>query len=146
MQVWELDGPRQVHTEGSWSCNHEFIMEPTGITARWYNFSSQCLAVQVPIHRIQVDGLPISSSTQGQECSVKECQLAEVWEVDQSEVEKRGTLTCLDLESLSLTPLSKGGRGTEVPKPEFINEEPQKLFPCSETLPPSWCGYDRENA
>lgn len=56
-----------------------------------------------------------------------------------TEMKKRGTISFLDLENLSLTPLSKRGLGSGVPKPEFHNEE-------SQTLPPSRCGYEGENA
>ena len=55
-----------------------------------------------------------------------------------SEMEKRGTISFLDLENLSLTLLSKRGLGSGVPKPEFHSEE-------SQTLPPSGCGYEGEN-
>lgn len=68
---------------------------------------------QIPAQKRQEDGLLISSSIQGQECSDEKCQLAEVLEVNLSEMEKQGTLSCLDLVSLSLTPPCKGGPGTE---------------------------------
>ena len=56
-----------------------------------------------------------------------------------SEMEKRVAISLLDLENLSLTPHSKRGLGSGVPKPEFRNEE-------SQTLPPSRCGYEGGSA
>lgn len=87
-------------------------------------------------------GLLTSSSIQGQECSDKEGQLAELLKLNLNEMERGGILNCLDLEGLFPTLPSKGGSRTEIPEVRMLgHKSPETSSLFSAALPPSWFGY-----